>query len=98
MFAGTVSVGGVVSRTVTVTTVGPPGLMSSTDTVKLPWLATYARVPSGLTATPNGFTPTGTVALTVLVAVLMTDTVLLPRLATYARVPSGLTATPIGND
>ena len=49
-------------------------------------------MPSGLTATPNGFTPTDTVAMTVLAAVLMTETVLDPKLVTYAVAPFGQSA------
>ncbi len=44
------------------------------DTVSGP-LAAYATLPSGLSATPNGWIPTGTVAATDGVApVLITDT------------------------
>src|SRR5581483_7832679 len=69
-----------------------------TDTVLAVKFATYTRVPSGVTAMPSGFAPTGTVATIVLVAVLITETLLLalPLFATYTRVPSGLTATPRG--
>jgi len=49
-----------------------------------------------VTATPKGCVPTGTVAMTVLVAVSITDTVPAPKSVTYARVPPGLTATREG--
>ena len=45
---------------------------------------TYTFVPSGLTATPEGEIPTGTVAITVLSVVLITEVVLLKKFATYA--------------
>src|SRR5580704_15811831 len=51
---------------------------------------------SGVTATPSGATPTGTVATTVLVAVSITRTLSSLLSATYASVPSGVTATPSG--
>jgi hypothetical protein len=38
--------------------------VSITDTVFEALLATYARVPSGVTATPHGPVPTGMVAMT----------------------------------
>ncbi len=61
-------------------------------------LATRARLPSGLTAIPVGFCPTGIVAITVFVAASMTETVppVASRLVTYTRLPSGLTLTPKG--
>src|SRR6478672_1732988 len=88
-----------------------PGLMSITllvvvsitDTVPLPVLATYSRVP--LTATELGEEPTeigltpkalGLVSITLWVVVSITDTVPLPVLATYSRVP--LTATELGEE
>ncbi len=58
---------------------------------------------SGLTATPMGCSPTGTVVITVFVAVSITETVpiketLLPNwFATYTFFPSGVTATPLGD-
>ena len=70
-----------------------------TDTVLLPVLATYSRVPSALIANALGEEPTetmwvpatlGSASISWPVAVLNTDTVLLPVLATYTRVPSGL--------
>ncbi len=47
-----------------------------------------------MTATPAGYLPTGTVAVTLLVAVSITETLLLSQLVTYTFVPSGLTAIP----
>lgn len=44
------------------------------DTVLPETLATYAYAPSGVTATPNGSLPTGMVAMTALVAVLIIAT------------------------
>ena len=46
------------------------------ETVLLPEFMTYARVPSGVMATPIGAKPTGTVAVTALVPTSMTETVL----------------------
>ena len=43
-----------------------------------------------------GKSPTGTVATTVLVAVLITERLLLTEFTTYAEAPFGLTATPYG--
>jgi hypothetical protein len=54
---------------------------------------TYAKVPAGFTATPNGLDPTGIVAETVLLPRLITDTELLELFVTYAKVPAGFTAT-----
>ena len=78
--------------------------VSITDTVLLLMFATYTRAPSGVTATPMGPSPTGTVATTVgtlapaaFVTQAITDTVLLCSLVTYACDPSGLTATPWGS-
>ena len=45
-------------------------------------LATYAKVPSGVIATPVANDPTRTVATTVLVAVSITETVLPKAFAT----------------
>ena len=78
--------------------------MVITDTVPLPVLATYSRLPSGLSASPLGEDPTlmsvekmlGLASMRRPVAVLITDTVPLPVLATYSRWPSGLTTTPEG--
>jgi hypothetical protein len=53
-----------------------------TDTVFELLLVTYAADPSGVTATPTGKPPTGMVAVTVLVAVLITDTAFQPALVT----------------
>ncbi len=50
----------------------------------------------GLTATPHGQAPTGTVAMTLLFVVSITEVVLLKKFATYTFFPSGLTATPVG--
>ena len=47
-------------------------------------------------ATPKGFEPTDTVAVTEFVDVSMTDTEPLEKLATYAYEPFGVTATPEG--
>ena len=80
--------------------------MSITDTVPLPVLATYSRLPSALIANALGEEPTeigwvpatlGLVSISSPVAA-NTDTVLLPVSATYTRVPSGsgLTTTPAG--
>ena len=44
----------------------------------------------------SGDAPTGIVAITVLVVVLMTDTVLLPLFTMYTSVPSGVIAVPTG--
>jgi hypothetical protein len=52
------------------------------ETVFEPLLITPTFVPSGLTASPTGWVPTLTVAITVLVAVLITETLLLAALAT----------------
>ncbi len=50
----------------------------------------------GSVATPSGFLPTGTVAVTVCVEPSITDTVLSPLLVTYTvRVPVS-SATPTG--
>jgi len=57
--------------------------------------ATYILLPSGLTETPMGFSPTGIVATTVF-EVLITDTFPEFVLVTYTRLPSGLTDTPCG--
>ena len=71
-----------------------------TETVLDSWFATYTRVPAGFTATPKGPTPTGMVASTVFVVVLMTDTVPFsspsPQLVTYTCEPDGCTVTPNG--
>src|SRR5437588_113925 len=67
-----------------------------TATVLPVLLATYTRDPSGVTATPRGPPPTGTVALTVFVAASITATVLLSSFATYTRDPSGAAATATG--
>lgn len=48
--------------------------VSITLTVAAPALLTYARAPSGETATPKGSAPTATVAATVLLAVSTTLT------------------------
>ena len=57
---------------------------------------TYARVPSSVNTIILGRMPTGMVAITVLVAVLMTEIVLLNSFATYARAPFGETVIPCG--
>ena len=56
----------------------------------------YTLLPSGLTVMPNGCEPTGIVAVTVLLAVLITATFSDPRFPTKARPPTGLTATQYG--
>jgi hypothetical protein len=61
-------------------------VVSITDTLPLAEFVTYARAPSGTTATPKGASPTGTVTTTVFVAVSITDTVWLLRFTTYAYV------------
>ena len=45
--------------------------MSITETSSVPLFATYARVPSGLNATPSGPLPTDTVPVTESVAALI---------------------------
>jgi hypothetical protein len=67
------------------------------ETVFEPELVTYARCPSGLTATPHGVKPTlmGEVSA-VAAAVWITDTELALLLATYTVLPSGVIATPRG--
>ena len=50
----------------------------------------------GLIATPNGLTPTGIVATTVLVAGPITETVFESTLVTYTKPYNGLIATPNG--
>ncbi len=47
-------------------------------------------------ATPAGSEPTGTVATTAFVEVLITETVPALKLVTYALLPSGVTATANG--
>ena len=49
-----------------------------------------------MTSTSVGPLPTGTVAITALVAVSITDTVLLRSLVTYTRVPPGVMASATG--
>ena len=49
--------------------------VSITDTVFGPMLATYTWSPSGATARPQGFLPTGIVVTTALIVVSITDTV-----------------------
>jgi hypothetical protein len=56
---------------------------------KVPQLATYTFVPSGVIAISRGPNSTGTVSVTVLVFVLIAET-LLP-FTTYTIVPAGLT-------
>ena len=59
----------------------------------------YAPVPlPGVIATEDGFEPTLTVALTVLVALLITETVAEKKLVMYAFVPSGERTTDLGAD
>src|SRR6478672_8906561 len=66
--------------------------VSITETVPDPPLVTYARVPSGLTATALGAAPTVMVVIRFLVATSITDTVPAPLFATYARLPEIATA------
>src|SRR5687767_13820619 len=56
-----------------------------TDTVSLPEFVTYTRVSSGLTATPKGRRPTGTVVTTWFVAASTMDTSLENEFGTYAN-------------
>jgi len=51
---------------------------------------TYTFVPSDETATPRGFFPTGTVAVTVFELVLITETVLLLKFVIYAYEGAGI--------
>ncbi len=57
---------------------------------------TYARVPSSVNTIILERVPTGMVAITVLVAVLMTEIVLLNSFATYARASFRETVIPCG--
>lgn len=57
---------------------------------------TYARVPSSVKTIILGRMPTGMVALTVFVAVLITEILLLNSFATYAKAPFGETVIPCG--
>ena len=52
--------------------------VSITETVLLSEFVTYTVFPFGLTAAPTEWSPTITVAVTVLVEVLITETLLLP--------------------
>src|SRR5262249_21332011 len=61
-----------------------------TETVFELKFETYAREPSGETATPTGLSPTITVAVTIFVAMSTTETLLLltlksPEFMTYAK-------------
>ena len=69
-----------------------------TDTVPVPVLATYSRLPSGLSASAPGEEPTvmsiekillGLASMRWPVTVFITETVSLPVLATYSRWPCG---------
>ena len=59
-------------------------------------MVTYTLDPSALASTWIGPVPTGIVAITVFVAVLITDTLLVARLATYTLDPSGVMDIPLG--
>jgi len=64
-------------------------------------LVTQALEPFGLMAMPTGPLPTGTVAVTVWVAVSIRETEPLPPpllLTAHVLRPSGLTAMPMGRD
>ncbi len=52
----------------------------TTDTVFPFWLTTYACAPVGVTATPTGLLPTGTLAI--MAVPLMTSTLFAPESAT----------------
>src|SRR6218665_3046330 len=67
-----------------------------TDTEPAPTLATYAVLPSGVTATPPGPVPTVMALVTVPVAVSITDTEPDPSLVTDAVLAAGVTATRNG--
>jgi hypothetical protein len=54
---------------------GQPRAVSTTETEASPALTTYARSPSGATATASGQSPTGTVSRTRFAVVSMTDRV-----------------------
>src|SRR6218665_642835 len=72
-----------------------PVAVSILDTEPDPLLVTYAVLPFGVIATPNGSESTVMVLVTVPVAVSILDTEPDPLLVTYAVRPSGVTATPI---
>jgi hypothetical protein len=61
-----------------------------------PALVTYTKPLVGLTPTPNGPTPTGIVATTLLVAGSITETIFERTFATYTKPLDGLIATPDG--
>jgi hypothetical protein len=61
-----------------------------------PALVTYTKPLVGLIATPDGPSPTGIVATTVLVLGSITETVFELALATYTKPLVGLIATPNG--
>ena len=65
-------------------------------TVLSPKLATSARVPSGVTATASGSSPTVACRMTFPEATSISETVSSPLLATSTSLPSGVTARPAG--
>src|SRR5262249_4815091 len=70
--------------------------VATTETLSEFRSVTYARVPSGVTATPYGSAPAATLAIRRPVAALSTHSVPAPGLVTYRVEPSGLTAMPCG--
>ncbi len=71
-------------------------LVFSTVTSSESTLDTYVRVPSGVTAMPDGPWPAGTVAMTRPLPTSTTDTLSEPLLATRTLLPSGVIARPVG--
>src|SRR5438105_716613 len=68
--------------------------VSITATALFDQSGTYTRDPSGVTATPWEYWPTGTVATTLFVAMSRTDTSLLKEFATYANGAALVPAAP----
>ena len=72
--------------------ISAPVAASWTEIALLPLLATYNRVPSGLTASDCGRDPTGMVASGAPLLTSRTETVLPTVFATYIRVPETVIA------
>src|SRR5436305_4961880 len=68
--------------------------VSMTETLLLPVLVTYKRVPVGSRAIPSGATPTGIVVSMALAGVSITETVRLTIFVTYTRVLEAMTPKP----
>jgi hypothetical protein len=72
-------------------------LVSITEMLLSGVLVTYAKLPSGIIAIPDGLLPTAIgEPTTVLELVSITETVLVLEFATYAKFPLGVIAIPVG--